>query len=291
MNRPGARTETIFGKRPTPAAAQVSEANVAARRGGWRRPPASKRRLCGERGRAFRDSQNRAASERSDRVERAPGRAPEDEFLCKGGAPPVSQLGNCDLQVAGLSAQAAKRPRGGVGARPNLFSWCFATVVFRLLFLEAMQLKTAPTGRFAGLSGEKAVVEAQVAGIGTRKRRRPAVPVVANEPQRTACLVVAAVAEARGCRAAPSRRLGVASAARLEEAAVCGERRLVVFRAGACEACRSKHQSSGAERHRAFAGRSSGPSSGDSGSTQQFLSARQRNLIQTRTLRLNDFAT
>ncbi len=74
--------------------------------GGWRRPPASKRRLCGERGRAFRDSQNRAASERSDRVERAPGRAPEDEFLCKGGAPPVSQLGNCDLQVAGLSAQA-----------------------------------------------------------------------------------------------------------------------------------------------------------------------------------------
>ena len=90
--------------------------------GGWRRPPASKRRLCGERGRAFRDSQNRAASERSDRVERAPGRAPEDEFLCKGGAPPVSQLGNCDLQVAGLSAQAAKRPRG-VGARPNFLGW------------------------------------------------------------------------------------------------------------------------------------------------------------------------
>jgi hypothetical protein len=33
------------------------------------------------------------------------------------------------------------------------------------VFLEATQLKTAPTGRFVGLSGEKAVVEVQVVAL------------------------------------------------------------------------------------------------------------------------------
>ena len=60
------------------------------------------------------------------------------------------------------------------------------------LFLEATQLKTAPIGRFAGHSGEKAVVEAQVAGIGTRKRRRPAVPATADAPQRTGAIIAVA---------------------------------------------------------------------------------------------------
>ncbi len=64
------------------------------------------------------------------------------------------------------------------------------------LFLKAPQLKTAPTGRFAGLSGEKA--EAQVVGIGTRKRRRPTVLVIADAKQGTIPVIIPAVAEARG---------------------------------------------------------------------------------------------
>ncbi len=37
------------------------------------------------------------------------------------------------------------------------------------LFLEATQLKTAPTGRFTGLSGEKTEAEVQAVGTGTRR--------------------------------------------------------------------------------------------------------------------------
>ena len=73
------------------------------------------------------------------------------------------------------------------------------------LFLEATQRKTAPTGRFAGLSGEKAVVEAQVAGIGTRKRRRPAVAAVADITQCSIPVVMSGVAVARGLSARHSK--------------------------------------------------------------------------------------
>ena len=48
------------------------------------------------------------------------------------------------------------------------------------LFLEATQRKTAPTGRFVGHSGEKAVVEVQVAGIAARRGRRPAITAEAD---------------------------------------------------------------------------------------------------------------
>ena len=61
------------------------------------------------------------------------------------------------------------------------------------LFLEATQLKTVRTVA-AVLRIEPAVAEAQVVGIGTRNRRRPAVPVAADAIQRTG----AGVATARG---------------------------------------------------------------------------------------------
>ena len=65
--------------------------------------------------------------------------------------------------------------------------------------LEATQWKTVRTVTVT-LRAHSVVAEVQEAGTATprKNRRRPAVPVVANEPQRTTCLVVAAVAVARG---------------------------------------------------------------------------------------------
>ncbi len=77
------------------------------------------------------------------------------------------------------------------------------------LFLKAPQLKTAPTGRFAGLTEEKAVAETLKVGTATprRNRRRPTDPGVADIIQLTRTtfgfFAQAAVAEARGrCRLA-----------------------------------------------------------------------------------------
>ena len=67
------------------------------------------------------------------------------------------------------------------------------------LFLEAAQLKTAPTGRFAGHSGEKAVAEAQEADTGTGHRQRPTVTAATYFP-------VVVAAEARGRAARHSNR-------------------------------------------------------------------------------------
>ncbi len=119
--------------------------------------------------------------------------------------------------------------------------------------------RNAPTGRFTGHSGEKAVVEVQVEGIATprRNRRRPTAPVITDAIQ-LARTVVPTVAEARGSRSAledwaflckvplAAARKGELlrfgawvelvvlrssfSAARLEEAAVRGERRASLSR-------------------------------------------------------------
>jgi hypothetical protein len=58
--------------------------------------------------------------------------------------------------------------------------------------------RNAPTGRFAGLSGEKAVVEVQVVCIGTRNGRRPTEPGVADVTQSTETPIAKSVAIARG---------------------------------------------------------------------------------------------
>ncbi len=86
-----------------------------------------------------------------------------------------------------------------LGTRGLGFSWQSSAVVFRLLFLEATQLKTVRTA-VEMLRDDPDVVEVQVVGTATprRNRRRPDVPGVADAVQQTGA--VSAAARGRAAR-------------------------------------------------------------------------------------------
>ncbi len=138
---------------------------------------------------AMRASRGRCAQARSASGGWAQGRifSVGDSLPSRGGWPRGRSPLGCDLCLLSVASQKVGAPRGSSGGEERVI---FSPRGLGPARLEG-KIRRAPTGRFAGLSGEKAVVEVQVAGIGTRNGQRPTVPAGVSlgreKPNKTPC--------------------------------------------------------------------------------------------------------
>ena len=124
-----------------------------------------------------------------------------------GGWPRGRRPLGCDLCLLSVALQKVGAPAARAGERKEIDSpregWAptgdwEASPRGSAAPPSSWRQRNAPTGRFAGHSGEKAVVEAQVAALVPAPGRRPKIPSVTDVTQCPVSFVMSDVAEARG---------------------------------------------------------------------------------------------